>query len=156
MKNPLIPLALAALLATPAFAQDKGATLVNAAELRAKIQSDKKGIVERNMGLTPDEAKKFWPIYDQYQKDLAAPQSTYNRAVLDYVNSEKSITDANAKRIVGDIQGAQEAEAKLRKSTFEKLEKAIGAKKAARYLQLENKMDAVLKYEAAAAIPLVH
>ena len=38
--------------------------------LRDKIRADKKLVVAANMELTESEAKGFWPIYDQYQKDL--------------------------------------------------------------------------------------
>ena len=34
------------------------------------IQTDKKAYVASVLNLTPAEAKKFWPIYDQYQRDL--------------------------------------------------------------------------------------
>jgi hypothetical protein len=38
--------------------------------LRDKIKADKKLVVATNMELTEPEAKGFWPIYDQYQRDL--------------------------------------------------------------------------------------
>src|SRR6478736_8606169 len=49
-------------------AQDKPAD--NMQILRDKIKADKKLVVATNMELTESEAKGFWPIYDQYQKDL--------------------------------------------------------------------------------------
>src|SRR5690348_7457245 len=50
------------------MAQDKPAD--NMQILRDKIRADKKLVVATNMELTESEAKDFWPIYDQYQKDL--------------------------------------------------------------------------------------
>ena len=35
-----------------------------------KVRADKKLFVAKNMQLTTDEAKKFWPIYDKYQDEL--------------------------------------------------------------------------------------
>src|SRR5512145_2443154 len=49
-------------------AQDKPAD--NMQILRDKIRADKKLVVSLNMELTESEAKNFWPIYEQYQKDL--------------------------------------------------------------------------------------
>src|SRR6476646_10254155 len=49
-------------------AQDKPAD--NMQILRDKIRADKKLVVATNMELTESEAKGFWPIYEQYQKDL--------------------------------------------------------------------------------------
>ncbi|QJR15453.1 hypothetical protein [Usitatibacter palustris] len=140
----------------PAAAPDKAAQFAKPEELRMKIQSDKKGIVERNLGLTGAESVKFWPVYDAFQKELAGPQSEINRAVIDYVGMENAITDANAKRLVDQILAAESKEAKIRAEYFIKAQKVLGAKKAARYMQIENKIRAILRYETVAAIPLVH
>jgi len=67
-----LALALGVALATPALAQDKSATDTNMQILRDKIKADKKLVVAANMKLTDAQAKKFWPIYDAYQKELAA------------------------------------------------------------------------------------
>jgi hypothetical protein len=44
---------------------------------------------------------------------------------------------------------------KLKRSYMPKLEKVIPGTKVARYLQIENKIRAVVRYELAAQIPLV-
>jgi hypothetical protein len=159
-----IPAAFAFLLPLDATAQAPAApaaptagapVALSSAELRSRIQSDKKGIVQRNLPLTDAEAKKFWPLYEKFDKDLAGPQSTINRAVLDYVNAGNNITNANAKRLSEEVLRAQEQEAKLRTAHFARVLKVLPATKAARYMQLENKMRAVINYEIAAAIPLV-
>ena len=60
-----------ALALAPAFAQTKPAAADNMQILREKLKGDKKLVVALNMDLTEGEAKAFWPIYDEYQKDLA-------------------------------------------------------------------------------------
>ena len=71
--------------ATPALAQSQpGASPAHTAEsVRKAVLEDKRGLVEKNMRLTPDEAKRFWPIYDDYQRRLDAIIKRQNRAVLD-------------------------------------------------------------------------
>jgi Spy/CpxP family protein refolding chaperone len=80
-------------------AQEKRATEPTPAEWRAKIQADKKGIVERAMKLTPEQAKKFWPLYDSFQQELEKPRREYSRAVIDYVSAGDALNDATAKRL---------------------------------------------------------
>ena len=156
MKKPLA-LAIAALafaVALPAAAQ----TAPDAAAIqgiRDQLRTDRKVVIEHNMNLTPDEAKKFWPVYEAFQRELAPVQSRSNRALLDYIAAESNMTDANAKRLMGQLNSADEAEAKLRGSYYAKFSKAVGAKKAARYLQIESKIRALERYDQAAAIPLV-
>lgn len=151
----LLIVSLGLSLIAPALAQDKPAQELTAAEWRARIQTDKKGIVERGMNLTPEEAKKFWPLYETFQRELAVPQREYTRAVVDYVAAESSMTDANAKRLAEQVLAASSAEARLHEKHFKKLLGVLPARKAARYIQIENKMQAAVRYDAARAIPLV-
>lgn len=144
-----------ALVVAPTFAQEKGPAELTVAEWRARIQADKKGIVERGMNLTPAEAKKFWPLYETFQRELAVPQRERTRAVVDYVAAESTLTDANAKRLAEQALSASLEEARLHQKHFKKLLGVLPAKKAARYAQIENKIQAVLSYDAARTIPLV-
>lgn len=157
MKNLLCALGCVLVLTAPsAYAQDKSAPQLTSAEWLAKIQADKKAIVAKSMDLTAEEAKKFWPLYAQFERELAVPQSSYTRAILDYIASEGSLTDANAKRITEQVLAAARDEARLHDKHYRQLLKVIPARKATRYLQIENKMQAVVRYESAKAIPLAY
>jgi Spy/CpxP family protein refolding chaperone len=123
--------------------------------VRQAARGDKRGLVEKNMQLTPEEAKKFWPIYDAYQKSLDDIVERQNRAVLDYVNTESKMTDANAKRIMREVVASEGDEQKLRERTMRKMIAALPAKKAVRFMQIENKLRAINRIDIAERIPLV-
>jgi len=150
---------LAAFIAfdAPAQAPAPGAPAAASAPdaLRQAAATDKRALIEKNMQLSADEAKKFWPIYDEYQRDLDRIVQKQNRAVLDYVNGESSMTDANARRIAKEVIAADGEEQKLRERTAKKLAAALPAKKAVRFLQIENKLRALNRYDLAERIPLV-
>ncbi|HMH73893.1 MAG TPA: hypothetical protein VK554_16545 [Bradyrhizobium sp.] len=157
MKKLLWPLIAAfAFIASPGYAQDKSADM-NMQILRDKLKADKKVLVAANMQLTDAETKAFWPIYDAYQNDLKAINQRLGNAILAYADAYKAgpISDATAKKFLDDAIAIDDAEAKLRKDYAAKLTAAIPAAKAARYLQIESKIRAVIRYEMAAAIPLV-
>ena len=143
-----------ALLASPATAQDKGAAERTSAEWLALIQADKKAIVAKSMDLTPDEAARFWPLYDEFQRELAVPQNAITRALLDYIAAGHSLTDANAKRITEETLAARKELARLQGRHFRRLLKVLPAHKAARYVQIENTIQAVVAFEGARAVPL--
>jgi hypothetical protein len=149
----ILPLAL--VLAWPAGAQAQPAAANTAETVRKAVQGDKRGLVERNMQLTADEAKRFWPIYDDYQQRLGPIVQRQNRAILDYVNAGESITDANAKRIVRELVEADGDGQKLAERTMKKLMSALPARKAARYMQIENKIRTLNRFDLAERIPLV-
>lgn len=155
MKSLLCALGVCLMLcATPAVSQTTIAQLTPA-EWLAKIQADKRGLVAKAMDLTPEEAKKFWPLYDTFQRELAVPQSSYTRAVLDVVAAGNVMTDANAKRLVDQVLSASADEVRLQQKHFKQLLKVLPAHKAARYMHVEGKIQAVVRYETAAAIPLL-
>ena len=151
----LLVCVLAISAAVSVSAQEKKAAEPTPSEWRLKIQADKKGLVERAMKLTPEQGKKFWPLYESFQQDLERPRREYSRAILDYVAAGESLSDANAKRLIEQALAATVAEARLREKHFKKLLGVLPVKTAARYAQIENKIEAVLRYETAAAIPLV-
>ena len=130
------------------FAQDKRAD--NMDILRDKIRADKKLVVATNMELTESEAKNFWPIYNEYQKDL---QNINGRIVA--VLKSKSLTDDKAKQLIDEALAIDQAEANLKSTYAPKLSKALPVRKVARYLQIENKIRAVVKYDLAQGVPLV-
>ena len=145
-----------ALVGAPGYAQDKSADM-NMQILRDKLKADKKVLVAANMQLTDFEAKAFWPIYDAYQNDLKGINERLGNAILAYADAYKAgpISDATAKKFLDEAIAIDDAEAKLRKDYAAKLTAAIPAAKAARYLQIESKIRAAIRYEMAAAIPLV-
>ena len=145
-----------ALVTASAPAQHKAAAERSSAEWLALIQADKKAIVAKSMDLTPEEAAKFWPLYESFQRELAVPQNAITRALLDYLAAGQNLTDANAKRIVEQMLSAQRDEARLREKHFGQALKVLPARKAARYVKIENKIQAVVRYESARAVPLAH
>ena len=77
--------------------------------------------------------------------------------ILSYAEAYKKgpIANDTAKKLLDEAVAVDEAEATLTKSTLPKVLAALPATKAARYVQIENKIRAVIKYELAAGIPLV-
>ena len=122
-----------------------------------KIKADKKLLVASNMGLSDAEAKKFWPVYDAYQVQLGKLNQRIAALTDDYATEYKnnSMTDTKAQKIITEMVSIDQAEASMKKSFVPKLCKALPDVKTARYLQIENKIRAALRYELAAAVPLV-
>jgi len=142
-----------ALTALPAFPEDKPAD--NMDIVREKIRADKKLMVSEEMELTEKEANAFWPVYERYQKDLRKINDRTLALIKEYSENYKTMTDAMAKKLLGDMMKIEADRQNLKKSYLPDFEKALPAKKVARYYQIENKIEAVVKYELAKAIPLV-
>jgi Spy/CpxP family protein refolding chaperone len=146
----------AAMFATPgAWAQDRIGDVTDMQALRAAIEADKRAFVASALNLTPAEAKKFWPVYDAYQRGLDVATRERIVAIKDLVGLDKPLSDAYAKNLAKDLVTADETEIKARRTLYNKVMKALPPKKAVRYLQLESKIRAVRAYDIAVGIPLV-
>jgi len=146
---------LAAALATPVIAQDKGNT--NMEILREKIKADKKLVVAKNMELSDAEGKAFWPIYDAYQKELDAINARLGRTITAYAEAYRKgpISNELAMQLLDEALSVEEAETALKRSFVPRLNKALPAAKTARYIQIESKIRALVRMELAGNIPLV-
>jgi hypothetical protein len=140
---------------TPALTQDKPAD--NMQILREKIKADKKLVVAANMDLTESEAKGFWPVYEEYQKGLDGINQRIKKLIESYAADYRAnaLTDDKAKKLTDEFVAIELAEANLKTSSVPKLRKVLPEKKVARYLQMENKIRALVKYEFAEGVPLV-
>jgi hypothetical protein len=166
-----LSLCLLASLVTPALAADPAAAPAKPAAaakpaanasanmqiLLDKVKADKKLLVASNISLTDEESKVFWPIYDAYQKDLGALNDRLGKGIVAYAEAYNagSLTDETANKLINEAIAVEEGEALMRKNYAAKLSKALPAKKAALYLQVEGKIRAAVRWELAKQIPLV-
>ena len=139
----------------PALSQDRPAD--NMQILRDKVKADKKLLIATNMELTESEAKGFWPVYEGYQKELTAINQRMVKLIESYAADYQAntLTDEKAKKLTEELVAIGKAEAELQAASVPKLSKVLPPKKVARYLQIENKIRAAVKYELAKAVPLV-
>jgi|MudIll2142460700_1097286.scaffolds.fasta_scaffold504667_1 hypothetical protein len=138
-----------------AWAQQAETPADNMQIIREKLQADKKLLVADNMNLTDKEAKAFWPVYDSYQKDLIKLNDRVIKNISDYEINVDKMTDDVAKKLIKEYLAIESDRLKLRQSYLPKFEKVLPYKKVMRYYQLENKVYAIVMYEAAKKIPLV-
>jgi len=150
-----IAIVLAIGLAAPAMAQDPGTQ--NMEILRQKLKADRKLVVAANLGLTDAEGAAFWPVYDAYQKDLQQINQRMAAVITAYADAYNKgpVTNEVAKKLLDEAVAVDEAEVKLKSSAVPKILATLPATKAARYIQIENKIRALVRYELAANIPLV-
>jgi Spy/CpxP family protein refolding chaperone len=146
---------IAVFAAATAWAQVPATPANDMQALRNAVKADKRALVASTLELTPQEAAKFWPIYDLYQRHLNASNRQMALAVEDLVARDRPMSDAFAKQLAATLIAADQGELKARQTMQKSVLKALPPKKAARYLQLESKVRAFQDYDLAVAIPLV-
>lgn len=140
--------------------QAQQAEQMNMEILKEKIKADKKLIVANNMKLTDAEAKNFWPLYDGFQMDLNQINERLMSTIKSYADAYNAgkgeLSNDLAKKLIGEALAVEESEVKLRQTYAAKLDKVLPATKVARYIQMESKIRAIVRYELATMIPLVN
>ena len=152
----LTVLFVAALGIAPMSARSQDKPANNLEIVHEKLKADKKFIVSKYMELTESEAKSFWPVYEDYQKDLQKFHERLGALLKSYAADYrgKSLTDEKAKKLLDEWIALEQDEVKQRSAFIPKVTKALPAKKAARYLQIENEYRMLLRYDLAATVPL--
>ena len=155
--NPLVAgiLLVVALAAPPLHAQDKAAEATDMQALRTAMKTDKREYIAKMLALTSAEASRFWPIYDAYQRSLNDTSQRRVVAFKDLVFRDSPMPSLAAKNLTQELVNIYDVESKARVRLARRVMRALPPVKAARYLQLEDKMLAVRDYDEAQAVPLV-
>lgn len=151
----ILLLVITATLVAPAFAEDNSSN--NVEIQKQKAMADKKALVSANMNLTDAEAKGFWPIYEAYQKDLAKNNDQLAALINSYADQfrNNTLTDVSAKELLTKQWSIEESEINLRRQYLDKVSAVLPIVKAARYIHIEQKLRAALRFELAKQIPLI-
>lgn len=119
------------------------------------IEADKKRIVALNMQLTDQEGTVFWPIYEAYQKDLGKLEDRAVQMMEAYAKDYESLSDETAAKLLKNYFETQTLLLELKKSYAAKLNAVLPIKRVVRYLQIENKIEAISNYGVASIVPLM-
>jgi len=125
--------------------------------LRSEFNSAKVELVNGIMKLSADEAKKFWPIYREYENELG--QQAINRAELiaEFVqtHADGTFDETKAKNIAKRWFKAQRARLDLLEKYHGRIEKALSSMKAGQFLQIENQIGLFIDVTIASEMPQV-
>lgn len=155
MKNLLIGFtALAALAAADiTLAQSTNAT-DDMQLLISQIQTDKRAVVLSTMQLNDAEIAAFTPVYDKYQADN---KKLFEEAVAmlnKFAANYGSMTDDAAKDILKDWLRLRDERNDTMKKYAKQMGRALPPTKVLQWVQVENKLNALLDVQAASIIPV--
>jgi len=136
-------------------AGDNAQNMADVALVRAAINAERVDVLNTYLGLTDAEGTAFWPLYKEYRDELNKVNDDQVKLVGNYLQSRDTLSDDEAKKITEGLLKDRKKKVDIQKGYLGKFAKILPGKKVARLYQLENKVDAVIAYEAADRIPLV-
>ena len=123
--------------------------------LRTDVRAEKVAVITEVMEFTDAEGELFWPIYREYELELAALFDKRLALIKDYADHFEAIDDDKADELINGSFKLMEKRAKLQKSYYKKIKKAVGAKRAATFMQLERQINLLIDLQIAANLPLI-
>lgn len=123
--------------------------------LRSDLQSAKKDVIAHTMEFTEVESTAFWPVYRDYARDQQVIGDSLYKVIKDYAQNYGSMNDANASDLTQRFMDVESKLGTLRESYWPKFEKALGAKRAAKFYQIDNRLTLMVNLQLASEIPLI-
>ncbi len=120
-----------------------GADLANAQQRRPqapygkRIEAVKIAFFTRQMKLTPDEAKVFWPLYDQYQMALEEQKHERRQKQEDVRERLEDLSDEQINQIIDSRLSQAELALNARKTFITAIRKDLSPMKAALFFRAE-------------------
>jgi len=123
--------------------------------LRQNVRTQKVAIMGQLMQLTPEQASKFWPMYNEYDQSLTKLNDEKLAAIKKYAANEDNLTDALAGELANKALDLESRRTDLKKQYMQRVSAAISPKIAARFLQIENQLLMIIDLQIASNLPIV-
>lgn len=128
MKNKLIIVMLFFAINGIANAQEKRSSKM---ERKENIEALKVGWLTKKLNLTSDEAKVFWPVYNQYDEDVQKLRKSRRFEKEDTKNNFDSMSEKDLEKFIDDEIAFRQNELDILKKYHSKFKQVLPIKKVA-------------------------
>jgi hypothetical protein len=126
-----------------------------AAMLRKDLKKDKVSILTELMALSPEQAAKFWPVYNEYDKSLTRLADERIAFIRVYAENYSSLSQETATQLAMGLMDVQARRLDLQKQYFQRFSQTLTAKDAARWLQIEAQVEKLVDLQILSSLPIV-
>ena len=121
------------------------------------MQAGRRQIIAGELRLDEAQTAAFWPLYDDYQRQVMVVRDRYAEAVADYLRLHRAgeISEADAERFLDEGLAFRKNLLAVRRNYLKKFKRVLPTRQVARFYQLENKLDVEVDAQLAVAIPLM-
>jgi len=122
--------------------------------LRTNVKKAKAQVMSEVMDLDAEQAAMFWPIYKDFETELAALGDQVLSVVRKYVDTYERMTDGTADEIAIQVLNIEQQRIELKKKYYSKIRTGISAVVGARFLHVENQLERLIDLQIAAQLPV--
>ena len=126
------------------------------AEYRQAMQATRADIMAKGLTLSADQAAKFWPLFEQYQKEQNAIIDAQIDAIQKYADHYGTLNDADSIAFVKSLLDRDDKMQALRVKWLAEFQAVVPGGTAARAIQLDRRISQLAQSQLSSQIPLVH
>ena len=123
--------------------------------LRQDLRAKRKQLIAANLKLTEAEAARFWPVYDQYIKELVTINDKKFGLIQQYAQNFGKMSDFDCLLFIRNWLDSDIETTKLRQKYVPIVSKVLDGKKTATFFQLDRRIAMMLELQVSSQIPLV-
>ncbi len=123
--------------------------------LRSDVQKSKAQVMATVMQLDADDAAKFWPIYKDFQSDLAKVGDQVLVLIKDYAAHYDNMKPEIADELATKLLDLERQRNDLKKKYYLKFKTATDPITAMRFLQVENQLERLVDLQVASELPVI-
>ena len=124
--------------------------------MRADMQTARADVMAKNLTLTADQAAKFWPVFNQYQKEQNVIMDEQLKSIQRYTETYQTLDSAGAMALITAHLDRDAKMTALRLHWLGEFQKVVQANIAARAMQIDRRLSMLAQLEISSQIPLVH
>ena len=125
------------------------------AQFRSDLMAKRADIMAKGLTLTADQAAKFWPLFETFQKEQDTIVDEQIQATEHFAEHYQELTDKDALTYVNALLARDEKMHDLRVKWLAKFQTVLPSKIAARAIQLDRRLGQVAQVQISQKIPLV-
>jgi hypothetical protein len=123
--------------------------------IRTDIREVAKEIVAENLVLTADEAKIFWPLYDEYMAEVKLLGDQEVKLTEEYMLNFYLMEEKTANDLLEDVLNLERDKQSLKSEYIRKMKKVLPAKVVGKFYQIDKRLNLLIDAEKVSRIPLL-
>lgn len=123
--------------------------------LRSDLRTKKAVLIREQLPLSETEAEAFWPIYKRYESTVTELNDAKLVLIKDYAQNYEGMTNIKAKELANRALELDEKRQAIRKKFYDEFAKVLNAKAAARFVQVDRRIDLLMDLQIASEVPLL-
>jgi hypothetical protein len=122
--------------------------------MRTDLRNEKAQVTGLVMQLDAEDSAKFWPIYKDFEAELAKVYDGVVGLIDDYAKNYDNLTDAAAAPLGIRVLDLEQQRNEIKRKYYNKMKESLGGVLAVRFLQVENQIERLMDLQIASQLPV--